>query len=105
MGPLVDVEGGADAVAGAVAIVEPHAPERRARQDVQRQPRGPLGEDRRVERDVALHTALFAHIVHDFEPADECSVPCGGALAVTAVVDHSRGAQTRIPIKFSRLKN
>ncbi len=38
----------------AVAVVEAHGPERRARKGVQRQPGRAGGEDRSVERDVAL---------------------------------------------------
>lgn len=54
LGPLVHVQSGANAVAGAVAVVEAHGPQGRARQRVQGQPRRPRGEYCSVQSDVAL---------------------------------------------------
>ena len=54
---LVHVERGANAVAGPVAVVEAHRPERRARERVQRQPGRAGGEHRAVQCDVALRGA------------------------------------------------
>ena len=52
--PLVHVERCADAVPRAVPVVEAHGPERRARKRVQREAGRAGGEDRPVQRDVAL---------------------------------------------------
>ncbi len=64
LGSLVDVEGCADTVAGAVAVVEAHRPQRSARQSVQRQPGGPRREHRAVQRYVPLwkHDSPFGSL-------------------------------------------
>lgn len=54
---LVDVQEVADAVAGAVSVVEAVLPERPAGPRVEQEAGGALGEDSRVDRDVALQDA------------------------------------------------
>mmetsp|Transcript_5221 Transcript_5221/g.14963 ORF Transcript_5221/g.14963 Transcript_5221/m.14963 type:complete len:447 (-) Transcript_5221:750-2090(-) len=62
LGPLVDVERGADAMARAVPVVEPLLPERHPGERVERAAWGALRVDGHVERDVPLQhrrVALF----------------------------------------------
>src|SRR5216684_2064926 len=62
--PLMDGEIAADAVAGAVVVVEPDLPQRAARQRVELRAGGALGEAAGGERDVALEHAgeAVAHL-------------------------------------------
>jgi len=68
---LMDVERGAHAMPGPVAVIQPDGPERHARQRVQRQPRRALREHRRVQRDVALRGPARARFTNG---------PSGGRL-------------------------
>lgn len=63
-GALVDVEVGAHAVAGAVPVVEALFPEELAGEGVEREARGALGEDGRVERDDALEDERVRFALH-----------------------------------------
>lgn len=53
----MDVESSANAVTGAVAVVEPLRPQRGAGERVQGQPRRALWEHRRIQPYVPLHSA------------------------------------------------
>lgn len=63
-GALVDVEVRAHAVARTVAVVEPFSPEELAGERVEREARGALGEDGRVERDDALEDERVRFALH-----------------------------------------
>ena len=63
-GAFVDVEVRAHAVARAVPVVEPLFPEELARERVEREARGALGEDGRVERDDALEDERVRFALH-----------------------------------------